>query len=136
MFGLQNFADKLQAAIAGNSSPDDLPGTIYTQLTTWLVSSIRPILITAAVVATLFFTFYGAFLYFTAYGDENKATQAKKSITYAIVGFIITLLAFSISAYVQNIILTKPEAELSAPGKKSDDNSSNQNKGKAEIIVN
>lgn len=104
MLNLQQFATDLQATVAG-SSKDSLPGDIYTQISLWIGATILPLLTGVAILATLLFTFYGAFLYFTAYGDENRATQAKKSITFAIIGFVITLLAFSISGYVQNIIL-------------------------------
>lgn len=114
MFGIQDFATNLQNAVA-NSTSESLPSAIYVALTSWLSSNIWPFIVGVSVLATLLFTFYGAFLYFTAYGDENKATQAKKSITYAIVGFIITLLAWTISNYVQNIILTEQQTQFKVP---------------------
>lgn len=114
MFGIQEFAQKLQDAVSGSSS-DSLPSAIYRAITDWLTSHIWPFIVTVSVLATLLFTFYGAFLYFTAYGDENKATQAKKSITYAITGFIITLLAWTISNYVQNTVLTDENIPVKAP---------------------
>lgn len=36
---------------------------------------------------------YGAFLYATAFGDEKKVEQGKKSITYAIAGVVLAILA-------------------------------------------
>ena len=36
---------------------------------------------------------YGAFLYFTAGGDEQKAAKAKKALTYGLVGGFIVLAA-------------------------------------------
>jgi hypothetical protein len=121
MFGIQNFADKLQAAVATSTS-DNLPGAIYGALTTWLTTNIWPFIVEVSIVATLLFTFYGAFLYFTAYGDENKATQAKKSITYAIVGFIIALLAWTISNYVQNTILRDQKPQFNVPAQRDTSN--------------
>jgi len=114
--GLEELSTKLQSNVATTSDSNRLPTAIYDAVSSWLGTRIFPLIIGVAILATLLFTFYGAFLYFTAYGDENRATQAKKSITFAIVGFIITLLAFSISAYVQNIIISdQGRTELVAP---------------------
>lgn len=116
MLGLEDLANSLQNNVAATNNPDRLPTAIYAAVSGWLGTKIFPLIIGVAILSTLLFTFYGAFLYFTAYGDENRATQAKKSITFAIVGFVITLLAFSISAYVQNIIISdQGRTELIAP---------------------
>ena len=117
LFGLENLSNDLQSKVAGplGANSENLPSAIYTSVAGWLSNKIYPLIIGVAVLATLLFTFYGAFLYFTAYGDENRATQAKKSITYAIIGFIIALLAFSIAAYVQNVILTPSGSATSTP---------------------
>ncbi|MEX1051942.1 MAG: hypothetical protein WEC83_00970 [Patescibacteria group bacterium] len=52
--------------------------TFYTNLLLFVVA-----------VASLFYMLYGAFLYASAFGDENKIGLAKKTITYAIVGIIL-----------------------------------------------
>jgi len=75
----------------------------------------------AAVFTTILFVFYGAFLYFTAYGDENRATQAKKTLSYAFVGLLIVLLAFTIASFVQRLLLGGTQSQLQVPS------TSNQN---------
>lgn len=39
---------------------------------------------------------YGGFMYMTAAGDTNKVSQAKSVILYAVIGFIVALLAKSL----------------------------------------
>lgn len=56
---------------------------------------------------TMIAAFYGAFLYFTAYGDEQKAAQAKKVIATALVGFVISGLAFTIVTYWQRMFISQ-----------------------------
>lgn len=76
-------------------------------LMAWLSGNIFPIIMSALIFITVVFVFYGSFQYFTAYGNDAKAENAKKTITFAIVGFLIAVLAFSISTYVQRIIIDK-----------------------------
>lgn len=46
----------------------------------------------------------GAIQYFTAYGDEQKATAAKNTILYAIIGLIIIILAKVIISWVWTFV--------------------------------
>lgn len=69
------------------------------QVMSWLM----PWLISGTLIAA----FYGAFLYFTAYGNEQKALQAKKVIVTALVGFVISGLSFTIVAYFQRIFISQ-----------------------------
>lgn len=46
----------------------------------------------AGVIATIYIVI-GAFQYFTAYGDESKAENGKKTLTWAIVGLVLIILA-------------------------------------------
>jgi len=51
----------------------------------------------------------GAIQYFTAYGDEAKATNAKNTITYAIIGAVLIVLAQLIIHWVWKFVsLTTP----------------------------
>ena len=103
--GIQSLGEQLNQAV--QTSPDQLPVQIQNTLHTWITEHLIPVLLVALIFVTLLFTFYGAFLYFTAYGDENRATQAKKTITYAIVGLVISLTAFGMVYFVQNIIISR-----------------------------
>lgn len=46
----------------------------------------------------------GAIQYFTAYGDEAKATAAKNTITYAIIGAILIVVARLIIVYAWQFV--------------------------------
>ena len=65
-----------------------------TQLATALAGGIAVIMI-----------IWGAFQYFTAYGNEEKAQSGKKIITWAIIGLVVIILAnviiFEIKSLVQ-----------------------------------
>ncbi|KKR34900.1 MAG: hypothetical protein UT67_C0005G0012 [Candidatus Magasanikbacteria bacterium GW2011_GWA2_40_10] len=44
--------------------------------------------------------FYGGLRWMTARGDEEKATKAKEAIFEAMIGFILVILSYGISAFV------------------------------------
>ncbi|MFA5932633.1 MAG: pilin [Microgenomates group bacterium] len=46
---------------------------------------------------------WGIFQYIFAGGEKEKLAKARSRITWAIVGFIIVLLAFTLSRYIQEI---------------------------------
>jgi ABC-type Fe3+ transport system permease subunit len=107
--GVSDLEQGLNSAVTNTSG--DLPTNIQNALRDWITQHLIPVLLVVLVFVVLLFTFYGAFLYFTAYGDENRATQAKKTLTYAIVGLIISLSAFGISYYVQDILINQEAAQ-------------------------
>jgi hypothetical protein len=49
----------------------------------------------------------GAFQFMTAAGDPEKVTKARKTITYAAVGFALAVLAGSVSTLIQNFVAGK-----------------------------
>jgi heme/copper-type cytochrome/quinol oxidase subunit 2 len=51
------------------------------------------------------FIIYAAYLYLTSSGEQEKVTEARKVITYAIVAIIIAFLARSIISFIANSIL-------------------------------
>ncbi|HSX41763.1 MAG TPA: hypothetical protein VLE93_00245 [Candidatus Saccharimonadales bacterium] len=55
-------------------------------------------------VVAFFYLLYGAFIYITAFGDDSKATQAKKVITQAIIGLVLAALAYTIISIVNTIL--------------------------------
>lgn len=44
--------------------------------------------------------FYGGFLWLTARGEENQIATAKKTITSALIGIIVLLASYAITAFV------------------------------------
>ena len=114
MFGLEKLTTDLNnAVVQGGAGADSssLARAIYVELAKWLASNIYPALMTVLIFVVVLFIFYGAFLYFTAYGDEARATQAKKTITYAIVGLIIALLSFAIVTFVKGILVRRNQSQ-------------------------
>lgn len=57
----------------------------------------------AGAVATIYIII-GAIQYFTAYGDEQKATAAKNTITYAIIGAILIVVARVVITYAWQFV--------------------------------
>ena len=49
---------------------------------------------------------WGAIVYMTAGGDEEKVGKAKKTIVYGIIGIAIALIAFGIFALVEDFLTT------------------------------
>ncbi len=103
-FGLDALINNLNTAISGSDSYN-LPSSIYEALSGWISTYIMEMLWTLLLFIVFAFVFYGAFLYFTAYGDENRALMAKKTILYAFIGFAIGAAAIGISTYVRNILV-------------------------------
>lgn len=52
-------------------------------------------------------TVYAGFLIFTAAGNEENLSKAKKIIGYAVIGFIIILSAYSITSFVTSRIVAE-----------------------------
>ena len=65
-------------------------------ITTWLIYIGGPIT-TGAII-------FSGFQYMSAGGDENKIKQAKNTLTYAIVGFIIILSAKGLALAIKDLL--------------------------------
>ncbi|MCX6809191.1 MAG: pilin [Candidatus Berkelbacteria bacterium] len=123
MLGLDDLTNKLNNAITsgsssgstGTSSSDALFKATGDALISWISTKVFSLIIGVSIFITLLFTFYGAFLYFTAYGDENKAKQAKLTMVYAIVGFAIVMSGLGIASYVQRSLISKQAEQVTAP---------------------
>lgn len=111
---LDALSNSLQSAAGSDGKA--LPGQIRGALTSFLSHYVFYYLWIGLIFAVFAFVFYGAFLYFTAYGDENRALQAKKTITYAFIGLAIGAAAMGIASYVNNILVNKEvQEQLRAP---------------------
>ena len=58
-----------------------------------LIHNIIVIAVTAAGILATIYIIVGAFQYLTAFGDESKAEEGKKTITWAIIGLVLIILA-------------------------------------------
>lgn len=82
------------------SSPDQLPGT---------VGMIIGAVLSFLGVIFLILMIYGGYQWMTAAGDEQKVTKAKDLIRNAIIGLIVVLAAYAITAFMGEIARTMTE---------------------------
>lgn len=79
-----------QAGFGDGLGDVDMPrGDFFTIATKFIDFSITAI----GVLAVIIFI-YAGFMYLTASGDESKISKAKSTMTYAIVGIIVSLMGF------------------------------------------
>lgn len=84
---------------AGQTEEQTLIGTI-------LPNATKVVIALAGSLAFLFIIIGGIEI-LTAYGDDEKLGNAKKTITFAIVGLIIALLSYAIVSIISSINLPK-----------------------------
>ncbi len=73
-----------------------------------LFSNIYNIAIALAGGIAMVYLIIGAYSYFTAFGNEEKANKAKTTITYAIIGIVVILLSIIIVREVWNLFSATP----------------------------
>lgn len=54
------------------------------------------------------FLIIGGYAYITSLGNEEKAEQGKKTLIYAIIGFILILGAYAIVKFLMKLMLKEP----------------------------
>ena len=69
-----------------------------------MLNAIVNILLVFAVPIIMFFLIFAGFSYVTAQGNPEKIKTASRSLLYAIIGGVIILGAFAISAIIQSIV--------------------------------
>jgi hypothetical protein len=84
----------------GVSSQSDIGGR--------LLPTITNIVVAASGGASVLFIIIGAIQMLTAYGNDEKISQGKKTITFAIVGLIIAILSYTIVTIISSINLNSP----------------------------
>ncbi|MFA5714599.1 MAG: pilin [Candidatus Paceibacterota bacterium] len=70
-----------------------------------LVELIINWIINIALVLAPLIIVYGGFVYMTATGDTNKISQGKNIILYAVIGFIVALLAKSLAGILTGLVV-------------------------------
>lgn len=85
---------------SGVTLPDPLGGRDFITI----LKAIVRFLIIISVPITAVMIIYGAYQIMFAGGDTEKVTTGKRTILYAVAGFTIIILAWSIVAIIQNII--------------------------------
>lgn len=69
-----------------------------------IIVNATTIALTVAGAVAAIYIIIGAIQYFTAYGDEAKATAAKNTITYAIIGAVLIVLARVIISWAWHFV--------------------------------
>ena len=114
---LGDLEEQLQATTRVRNG--QLPQEVYRVIAVYLRDNVFVLLTRVAIALAIIFIFYGAMQYFTAYGDENRATNAKKTITYAFIGLIIAFMSMGIAGLVQqsttNSLIQQPLTNQQAP---------------------
>ncbi len=70
---------------------------------------ITRVVISIAGAAAFLFIIIGGIQILTAYGDEEKITTAKKTITYAIIGLLVALLSYAIVSIISGVQISNPD---------------------------
>lgn len=89
--------------------PENLPGTratdapVETKINEILDFATNLVLYASGSVA-VFFLVLGAVRYITAYGDQKRLDEAKKTIKYAVIGLLAVILSFAIVTNVIDLI--------------------------------
>lgn len=68
-----------------------------------IIWNVVNILIVIAAILSLFFLIWGGIKWITSGGDKTKVDEARKTLTAAIIGLIITLLAFFIITLIASL---------------------------------
>lgn len=69
-----------------------------------LVKNIVNVVLWVVGILSVIMLIWGGIRYITSAGDSNKVTSAKNTIMYAVIGLVISILAFAITNFVINQI--------------------------------
>ncbi len=69
-----------------------------------LLLGILEIVLIIAVPIIIFFIIFAGFLYVTARGDTEKLTNARRALTYAVIGGVLVLGAIAITEIIRNLV--------------------------------
>ena len=73
-----------------------------------ILGSVLQVLFTFAAVIAVIYIIIGGYHYVTAYGNPETAEKGKQTLTWAIIGLVIVILAFVIVQFVWNAISPAP----------------------------
>lgn len=95
----------LQIALAGPNDASALLGQSLTNVNTtdnaWTqLGTIINYFLTLLGLVTFIFLVYGGIMILTAQGNDEKVTEARKIIMYAILGVIVIVLAYAINSWL------------------------------------
>ncbi len=93
----------VSAALAVTVQP---PPTIVTDLDDFfnLICTATNLLFTIIMILSVIILLYAAFLFLTGGGAEDKLSQARQYLTYAVIGIVVALLAKGLVLVVVNVV--------------------------------
>ena len=80
-----------------------------------VIGTVVQVLLIIAIILCLFFLIYGGIRWITSGGDKGQIAQARATLTAAVVGLIISLLAFFILNIVLLVVTGKGLSTLTIP---------------------
>jgi hypothetical protein len=98
VFATENPAQAGAEAAKADGMPSDLVGIngVFTKITNTVLFAVG--------IISVIMLIYGGLRYVVSGGDSKKVTDAKNTIMYAIIGLIISILAFAIVNFVINAV--------------------------------
>lgn len=97
---------KLLLVIPGNKDPFSFPNlnsNLANSTTGGLVSAFLPVAFSIAGLVMFIWVAIGIFQYITAGGNKESLGKARAKITWALIGFLILIISFSLSLYIQGL---------------------------------
>lgn len=95
----------LPFVVMADPSTGTIDNPIESETFAQLVELIINWIINIALVLAPLIIVYGGFTYMTAAGDTNKLSQGKNIILYAVIGFIVALLAKSLAGILTKLVV-------------------------------
>lgn len=92
----------INTALAQN--PLTLPNPISASSFTQVAASFTNFLILIAIPLTAIMALVGGFQMITAAGDPEKFSNGRKTLMYAVIGFVVVLLASGVVSIIKNIL--------------------------------
>jgi len=80
-----------------------------------IVGTVIQVLLIIAIILTLFYLIWGGVRYISSGGDKGKLDQARSTLTAAIIGLIIALLAFFIVSLILYVLTGQGITSMSIP---------------------
>lgn len=93
----QFLQDVVIGVAGGGSRPDDFKK---------FLNDVIQLLGTILMGLSVLYLLYSAFLFMTAQGEPDKITEARRTLTYALVGIGLALIALSVPELITNILKT------------------------------
>ena len=104
VFSGVNFLPVADAAGCTTATPDQLCNPISQSTVPGLIITATNFLLATIGVLAILFIIIGGLQYVTSAGNEENAKKGQKTITYAIIGLVVAILAFAIVQVVNNTI--------------------------------